>query len=58
MAPFEHMDMVGLDLGIAVESYLWPYLEDTHEVFPMLQEKVPRASWAGRPGSGLQDLDP
>ena len=40
MAPFEHMDMVGLDLGIAVESYLWPHLADTHEVFPMITEKV------------------
>jgi 3-hydroxybutyryl-CoA dehydrogenase len=40
MAPFEHMDMVGIDLGIAVESYLWPHLADTHEVFPMMTEKV------------------
>jgi 3-hydroxybutyryl-CoA dehydrogenase len=34
------MDMVGLDLGIAVESYLWPHLEDSHEVLPMLADKV------------------
>jgi 3-hydroxybutyryl-CoA dehydrogenase len=40
MAPFEHMDMVGGDLVIAVESYLWPHLADTHEVFPMMTEKV------------------
>jgi 3-hydroxybutyryl-CoA dehydrogenase len=34
------MDMVGGDLVIAVESYLWPHLADTHEVFPMMTEKV------------------
>ena len=50
MAPFEHMDMVGLDLGIAVESYLWPYLEDTHEVFPMLQEKVAKGELGWKTG--------
>ena len=42
MAPFEHMDMVGLDLGVAVEGYLWPHLADSHEVFPMLTERVAR----------------
>jgi 3-hydroxybutyryl-CoA dehydrogenase len=42
MAPFEHLDMVGLDLGIAVEAYLWPHLADNHEVFPVLPEKVAR----------------
>jgi 3-hydroxybutyryl-CoA dehydrogenase len=40
MAPFEHMDMVGVDLITAVEGYLWPHLADSHEVFPMLAEKV------------------
>jgi 3-hydroxybutyryl-CoA dehydrogenase len=50
MAPFEHMDMVGLDLGIAVESYLWPHLEDTHEVFPMLEEKVARGELGWKTG--------
>ena len=50
MAPFEHMDMVGLDLGIAVESYLWPHLEDTHEVFPMLEEKVAKGELGWKTG--------
>lgn len=40
MAPFEHLDMVGLDLGVAVEGYLWPHLADAHEVFPLLADKV------------------
>lgn len=50
MAPFEHMDMVGLDLGIAVESYLWPHLADTHEVFPMMTEKVDRGELGFKAG--------
>jgi 3-hydroxybutyryl-CoA dehydrogenase len=50
MAPFEHMDMVGLDLGIAVESYLWPYLEDSHEVLPMLTDKVARGELGFKTG--------
>jgi 3-hydroxybutyryl-CoA dehydrogenase len=50
MAPFEHMDMVGLDLGGAVESYLWPHLADTHEVFPMLTEKVERGELGFKTG--------
>ena len=40
MAPFEHMDLVGLDLITAVENYLWPHLADAHEIFPMVNEKV------------------
>jgi 3-hydroxybutyryl-CoA dehydrogenase len=50
LAPFEHMDMVGLDLGIAVESYLWPHLEDTHEVMPMLTEKVAKGELGFKSG--------
>ncbi len=50
MAPFEHMDMVGLDLAIAVESYLWPHLEDSHEVLPMLTDKVAKGELGFKTG--------
>ena len=50
MAPFEHMDMVGLDLGVAVEGYLWPHLADKHEVFPMLTEKVAKGELGFKSG--------
>lgn len=50
MAPFEHLDMVGLDLGMAVESYLWPHLEDAHEVLPMLREKVAKGELGFKTG--------
>ncbi len=50
MAPFEHMDMVGLDLGVAVEGYLWPHLADSHEVYPMLTERVARGELGFKTG--------
>ena len=50
MAPFEHLDMVGLDLGMAVESYLWPHLEDSHEVLPMLADKVAKGELGFKTG--------
>jgi 3-hydroxybutyryl-CoA dehydrogenase len=42
LAPFEHLDMVGLDLGLAVQSYLLESLEDRHEPSPLLTERVAR----------------
>ena len=50
MAAFEHLDMVGLDLGCAVEGYLWPHLADHHEVFPILPEKVARGELGFKSG--------
>jgi 3-hydroxybutyryl-CoA dehydrogenase len=50
MAPFEHMDMVGLDLGVAVESYLWPHLADAHDVYPMLIDKVAKGELGFKAG--------
>ncbi len=59
MAPFEHMDMVGLDLITAVESYLWPHLADAHEIFPMVTEKVARGELGFKSErGGLPLVDP
>ncbi len=40
MPPFEHMDMVGLDLIVPVENYLWPHLGNESKVGPLLTDKV------------------
>jgi 3-hydroxybutyryl-CoA dehydrogenase len=40
MAPFEHMDLVGADLILAVQAYLGPHLEDSHEPNPLLTDRV------------------
>jgi 3-hydroxybutyryl-CoA dehydrogenase len=50
MGPFEHMDMVGLDLDSAVESYLWPHLADTHVLFSMLTDKVAKGELGFKTG--------
>jgi 3-hydroxybutyryl-CoA dehydrogenase len=50
MAPFEHLDMVGLDLGMAVEGYLWPHLADNHDLPRMLTDKVARGELGFKTG--------
>jgi 3-hydroxybutyryl-CoA dehydrogenase len=39
-APFEVMDMGGLDLTYNIHSYLFPAIEDTHEAQPLLVENM------------------
>lgn len=50
MAPFEHMDLVGTDLILAVQAYLGPHLEDTHEPKRLLAEKVERGELGFKSG--------
>lgn len=39
-APFEVMDMCGLDLTESIHSYLFPHIEDTHEAQPLLLQNI------------------
>jgi len=39
-APFEVMDMGGLDLTYNIHSYLFPHIEDTHEAQPLLMKNI------------------
>lgn len=39
-APFEVMDMGGLDLTYNIHSYLFPHIEDTHEAQPLLVKNI------------------
>lgn len=39
-APFEVMDMCGLDLTKSIHSYLFPHIEDTHEAQPLLKQNI------------------
>lgn len=39
-APFEVMDMGGLDLTYNIHSYLFPHIEDTHEAQPLLMKHI------------------
>ena len=50
LAPFEHLDMVGLNLGLAVQDYMLPFLADSHTPSPLLQERVRRGECGFRTG--------
>lgn len=39
-APFEVMDMCGLDLTESIHSYLFPHIEDTHEPQSLLKRHI------------------
>ena len=39
-APFEVMDMCGLDLTESIHSYLFPHIEDAHEAQPLLKQNI------------------
>ena len=48
----------GLDLGIAVVDLPWPHLADTHEVFPMMTERVAKGELGLRPMEAASALAP
>lgn len=54
LAPMENADMVGLDLTIAIHSYILKYLEDSHEPSPLLKEKVEKGDLGFKSGKGFQ----
>jgi 3-hydroxybutyryl-CoA dehydrogenase len=59
LAPFEHADMVGLDLTLAVESYLLKFLEDSHEPAAMLKNKVAKGELGFKAGgNGFESRSP
>ena len=49
--PFEVGFRVSIACRMAVESYLWPHLEDSHEVLPMLTDKGVDRGVAAAPAS-------
>ena len=53
------MDMVGLDLGVAVEGYLWPHLADSTRCSPCSPTRWPGENWGSRPaGVGFHTWTP
>ena len=50
LAPMEGMDYGGLDLIHAIHSYVFKYLEDSHEPSPYLTEKVERGELGFKTG--------
>ena len=59
LAPLETADMGGLDLTLAIHSYVLGYLEDSHEPSPLLQEKVQRGQLGFKTGGkGFREWTP
>ncbi len=54
LAPMETADMVGLDLTLAIHSYLLPHLESSGLPSPLLQSKVEAGDLGFKTGRGFQ----
>jgi 3-hydroxybutyryl-CoA dehydrogenase len=55
---FEIFDIAGLDLGLAVASYIGPDLESSGEVSSLLKEKVERGELGVKAGKGFHEWTP
>lgn len=59
LAPLESADMGGLDLTLAIHSYVLKHLEDSHEPSPLLREKVEKGELGFKTGGlGFQTWTP
>ena len=50
----ENADMIGLDLSLSIQSYVLPFLEDSHEPSRLLQELVEKGDLGFKTGKGYQ----
>jgi 3-hydroxybutyryl-CoA dehydrogenase len=58
LAPMETADMVGLDLTLAIHSYILKHLESSPEPSPLLREKVASGELGMKTGMGFQAWTP
>ena len=56
--PFETSDAAGLDTVLAVAGQLFPAIESSPEVPPLLQEMVARGELGHKSGKGFYDWPP
>lgn len=55
IGPIEQIDSIGADLCLNIGSYVYPYLEDSHEASPVLKEKVEKGELGFKTGGvGIQ----
>ena len=55
LAPLETADMIGLDLTLAIHTYILPHLEASGAPSPLLREKVAAGDLGFKTGSGFQE---
>lgn len=54
----ENADMTGLDLALNIQSYICPYLEDSHEASRLLRDLVEKGDLGFKTGKGYQTWTP
>ncbi len=55
LGPLENADMVGLDLTLAIHSYILKHIERSPEPSPLLRQKVENGQLGFKTGQGFQD---
>jgi len=58
LGPLENADLVGLDLVLAIEKYLFPHLERSMEPIPLLKQHVEEGRLGMRAGRGFYEWTP
>jgi len=58
LGPLEHVDLVGLDLVLAIQKYLFPDLERSMEPSPLLKQHVEDGRLGMKAGRGFYEWTP
>ena len=58
LGPLEHVDLVGLDLVLAIQKYVFPDLERSTEPSPLLKQNVEEGRLGMKAGHGFYDWTP
>ena len=58
VGPLETVDLGGLDLTQAIQTYLLPELERSTEPLPLIRDKVARGELGAKAGAGFYDWPP
>lgn len=58
VGPLETIDLGGLDLTQAIQTYLLPELERSTEPLPLIRDKVERGELGAKAGKGFYDWSP
>ena len=58
VGPLETVDLGGLDLTLAIQTYLLPELDRSTEPLPLIRDKVARGELGAKAGKGFYDWSP
>jgi 3-hydroxybutyryl-CoA dehydrogenase len=58
LGPLESADMIGLDLTLAIHSYILKHIERSPEPAPLLRQKVEKGYLGFKTGEGFQEWPP